>query len=78
LDRLMAGQPVGHAVDFFNARYAELSTVLSSELEDLTYGKQVDPVELSSLWTAHNDARGYAVIGDPAVRLRVAAADGAL
>jgi hypothetical protein len=67
LERLMTEQPVGHAVDYFNGRYAELSTELTEELEDEF--RQHDPYELAALWTANNDARGYVVFGDPAARL---------
>jgi len=68
LERLLAEQPVGHAVDFMNGRYAELSTELTEELADEF--KQHDPYELAALWTANNDAKGYVVFGDPAARLR--------
>jgi hypothetical protein len=69
---LMKGTPVGAALETFNQRYAELATLLADALENDKYvaaDERTDPATLATLWTAHNDARGYVIIGDPAVRL---------
>ena len=66
---LMDGWPVGAAMEAFNQRYAELAALLAEALRRTYAGEPVDEREVSRLWTAHNDARGFVVLGDPAVRV---------
>lgn len=72
LTKLLNGHPLGEAMDYFNVRYAALSTQLSVTLEDIDFGRLYDPYDVAMLWTENNDARGYVILGDPAVRLPVA------
>lgn len=73
LRRLLAGQPVGWAMEIFNQRYAELASDLAEEVEALEFGKKLDEKALANLWTATHDARNYTIVGDPAVRVAAAA-----
>jgi hypothetical protein len=67
---ILDGERVGHALEHFNLRYAELSSDLSMRIEEMQYGDATpDQDELAQLWIFRNDARNYALAGDPAVRL---------
>lgn len=72
---LLDGVRLGHAMEAMNSRYAELSTLLTSRIdESRVSGKRIGDSELVGLWTANNDARSYVVLGDPAVRVAAPAA----
>jgi hypothetical protein len=71
LATLLVGKPAGVAVQEFNDLSATLSEILARLLGDVARKKAVDDGELVSTWTARNDAGGFVLLGDPAVRLRV-------
>ncbi len=75
LTRLLEGARLGVVVEDFNNRYAELSTELAKRIHDIKFQEIVPPEELAGLWTATNDARSFVILGDPAVKLAVAAAE---
>jgi hypothetical protein len=75
LTSLLTGRRLGHAMEYFGARYAEMAASLTDHLHHVqTYGERPDENELAALWIGATDARNYVVIGDPAVRLAAAAA----
>lgn len=69
LGRLMQGDRLGLATDGFNMLQGALASQLADTLEKLQFNYQIGDHELSRLWTARNDARNYALLGDPAARL---------
>lgn len=74
LYHLMEGKRIGFALEEMNKRYAALSTDLSEifqKKQRLSNLSLLEEEKLVFKWTANNDARGYAIIGDPAVRLMV-------
>jgi hypothetical protein len=60
LSTLTAGGRVGEAMAVFGERWAEIATDRDEAATDS---------ERAWLWLAHNDARGYVLLGDPAVRV---------
>jgi hypothetical protein len=74
IDALLNGKPAGAATEYLNERYAEISTMLTEELDNSSPENQ-DDIKIAGLWTSNNDARNYAFIGDPAVRLAVGNAE---
>ena len=71
IQALLNGKPAGFAAEYFNERYAEISAMLTEELQATSTENQ-DAVKIAGMWTSNNDARNYAFLGDPAVRLAVA------
>lgn len=78
IGQLLEGHPIGSALDSFNTRYAEISSGLNQAIEAARRRGPASPnapaqgpgeLTLARLWTANNDARGYVILGDPAVRL---------
>ncbi len=70
---MLDGYPLGACLEWFNQRYAETATELTHAQEQKhKFGNIARDTDIARLWTTHNDARSYVILGDPAVRLKVA------
>lgn len=63
--------PIGHCLRDIYDKALHLSKSLLEDLHDIKFGKTLPPHVIANKWVERNDARAYALIGDPAVRLRV-------
>lgn len=70
LAQILIGKPLGLAVQEFNDLAATLSDTLSGLLGKACQGVPVDDVALAYTWMQRNDAAGFVLLGDPAVKLR--------
>lgn len=74
---ILAGRRIGHALEAFALRHATIASLLTEEMERWRRetGRRpegaTDARARAFLWLAHNDARGYLLLGDPAVRAAV-------
>ncbi len=71
LKHLGKGVPVGHALQLFGRGAADLAFKLGRLWTQQNQMKTVDPVVFAHLWCSTEDAAGFQVLGDPAVRLEV-------
>jgi hypothetical protein len=71
ITRILMGQPVGLAMKEFNEKYLGLTARVADLIELKQSGAIVPDEELLGCWNELNDAKGYAVLGDPVVRLRI-------
>lgn len=63
--------PIGHCLRDIYDKALHLSKSLLEDLHDMKFGRTFPPQVIANKWVERNDARAYALIGDPAVRLRV-------
>jgi hypothetical protein len=69
LHELMLGSRLGYAFSHLTQRYAELATLLAADLAELKFNPLYDAEKTALHWIGAHDARGYAILGDPAIRL---------
>jgi Peptidase family C25 len=70
-ETLIDGYPVGAAMESFGDRFSALAVELAAAVEAREYGGRLDADKIRTLWSVHNDAKCYALLGDPAVQAAV-------
>jgi hypothetical protein len=72
LDDIRRGKPVGHATQDLSAKYARLSHELTLLREAAPGNAPPSDADLAYAWLECADYQNNVLLGDPAVRLRVA------
>jgi hypothetical protein len=73
LFNLLNGKPVGKAMEGMNERYNTIAASWLPKLEDMEYEPDMyDAYTVAANWIMAKDARGYAILGDPAARIPLA------
>jgi Peptidase family C25 len=73
IESLMLGFRAGEAADVFNLQWSTLAAVAGlGQRPGAAAGPGTSPAALTNLWFARDDAKNYALLGDPAARLRLA------
>ncbi len=67
---ILEGLPIGHAMGYFNHRYAELAAQMNEQIKIRESGPRDENEEIARLWYATADAQNFVVLGDPAVVLQ--------
>jgi hypothetical protein len=70
---LARGARLGGALEVFARRYLEVSAEVAERYWASVYTGGEPDEELAALWRAYHDARGFSIVGDPAVRIARAA-----
>lgn len=71
LKGLVLDLPVGEAMQALATLYNQLAKRLNGAWEDQLHYESTQARDFARLWTTHNDARNFILLGDPAVRLAV-------
>ncbi len=72
LQELLGGMPVGHALDHISCRHSELATEITQQMADaMGAGDRLESLGTLRTWSAHEDARHFMLLGDPAARLNL-------
>ncbi len=66
---LTRGDRLGGALEVFARRYLEISNLIVESSRRSTLSEVDDGQESTALWQAYFDARGFLIVGDPAVQL---------
>lgn len=70
LREIFMGQPIGHALDHISCRHSELASEIAHRAgEAMGAGDTIESLGTLRTWSAHEDARHFMLLGDPAARL---------